>query len=225
MKYLALFVLSGLLWSGCFEIKEEVTLHADGSGTLVLTLDFRESKDQLREYWAAGQINGYRLPSEQDIHNLFRIVRNSMQLTKGMGQVSYSLDFDNFVGKVQAEFPDVATLNRALTAITKNLDWLYVPTIEAPQYDWTGREFKRYYPFPEPPDDFDYAQLPLMGRYVLETARVVGVYRFDLPVQEASHPAATVSPSRHAVRVELTLAELARRQATLENTVRLAPRP
>ncbi len=221
MKRLLLFILLPLLWSSCFEIREEVTLHADGSGTIVLTLDFSESKDQVREYWAAGNVNGYRLPGEQDIHNLFRIIRNSMQLSGGMTDVSYSLDFDNFTGRVQATFPDVATLNRALTAVTRNLDWLYVPTIEADQFEWSGGTFRRNFPFPEPPEDFDYDTLPMMTRYLLETARVVGIYRFDQQVQRATNPRAEVAANGKAVRIQLSLAELARREATLENDISL----
>lgn len=225
MPRLLLFVLLPLLWAGCFEIKEEVTMHADGSGTIVLTIDFGESKDQVREYWAAGNINGYRLPREEDIHNLFRIIRNSMQLSGGMTDVSYALDFENFTGKVQASFPDVATLNRALTAVTRNLDWLYVPTIEAPNFEWTGTTFRRLFPFPDPPDDFNYDKLPMMTRYMLESARVVGIYRFDQQVRGVSNPHAQVAANHRAVMVQLSLAELARRAASLENEIQLADQP
>lgn len=225
MKHLLCLGLLAFILSGCFEIREEVNLHADGSGTIVLTLDFSESKDQVREYWAAGNVNGYRLPAEEDFHNLFRIIRNSMQLSGGMTDVSYSLDFDNFTGQVRASFPDVATLNRALTAVTRNLDWLYVPPIEGDNFAWTGTTFKRLYPFPEPPEDFDYDKLPLMTRYLLETARVVGIYRFDQQVRRATNPHAELSANGKAVMVRLPLAELARRQTTLENDILLVDRP
>ncbi len=213
-----------LCGSSCFEIREEIDLQEDGSGYITLTLDFAQSKEQLREYWAAGQINGYRLPSEQDIHNLFRIVRNSIELTKGMGEASYTLDFDNFVGSVRAHFPDIHTLNEALTAVSQNLDWLYVPTFNQANYDFQGNEFHRCYPLAEPVTDFSYNDLPFMARFMLETTRLVGIYRFSQPIRQVSNPRAEIAPSQKAVRIELLLSELVQGQSTLDNCIILEPK-
>jgi hypothetical protein len=58
-----------------------------------------------------------------------------------------------------------------------------------------------------------------MQRYVLESATMTSIYRFDRSIRNVSHPKAQLSPSGKAVMLQLPLSELIKGTGTLSETV------
>src|SRR5690554_8221011 len=65
-KYLLLIVLTMSL-SSCFELIEDTTLHADGSGSYKLTLNLSSSTTRINSIMAMDTIDGKKVPSRQEL--------------------------------------------------------------------------------------------------------------------------------------------------------------
>ncbi len=218
MNRIFLFLLMGapLLLSGCFEVREELDIRDDGSGHLDLVVDLSQSQDQVRKYLQLEESNGGSL-SDKNVEAILHHVRASLANVKGLSNIETETDWNRYVLTLRCDFDHPETLNRAITYLTKQLAYLYVPPIEGKSFVWTGREFRRLFDYPIDPKEYE--SLPSMQRYLLETARWTSIYRFPKPVRRVSNEKAEISPSRRAVKLETSIADLARGTGTLENTI------
>ena len=66
--YLLLFSIL-ILFSGCFEIIEQVFLKNDGTGNFQLVLNMSKSKTRLNSISKMKTINGHDVPSKEEIKN------------------------------------------------------------------------------------------------------------------------------------------------------------
>src|SRR3546814_567554 len=118
---LLLFPLCAL-FSSCFQLIEEITLNTDGSGTLALTANLSQSRSKLASIMLLDSVNGYKVPSKQEVRKELEEVSNTLRSVQGISNVSHAVDFDNYILNIRFSFEDVANLNDITALIFDKLD-------------------------------------------------------------------------------------------------------
>ncbi|MCB0677201.1 MAG: hypothetical protein KDC30_10965, partial [Saprospiraceae bacterium] len=115
------------------------------------------------------------------------------------------------------DFTNVKDLNNAINFVADAINRTPFETIKLDNYDYTTKAFRRYFNYPVTLLDYD--QLPTMQRYMLETARIVSVYRFQKPIRTYTNEQAQVSASKKAIKLEQSVGALIKGDATIANSV------
>ncbi|RMG87749.1 MAG: hypothetical protein D6714_01735 [Bacteroidetes bacterium] len=206
-----------VLFTGCFEVREEVNVKEDGTGDMKLVINLSESKDNVRKYLGMEVADGVEVPKEENIEKILNHVLVVARGVKGLSNVAVESDYTDFIFSFTARFDNINAVNTAVTEVTRQLSYLFVPPIETKNFDYSGDKFIRYFDYPISPKE--YQSLPSMQRYVLETARAVSIYRFGRPIKDYSNKKAVLSPSGKAIKLEAKISELASGTATFANQI------
>ena len=224
MKSITLFSLLisfTLLFSSCFEISEEVNLNNNGSGDVKLTINLSESKQNLAAYLKGGKVEGQAIPSLEELKKEVENIKNALSKVKGMSEVKATTNFEEFVFTLSGKFDKVTTLNKAINKVADELNRSPLPTIKKDNFRHERNQFTRLFKYAKDlklsPEEFN--NLNFSARFVMESARYVSIYRFPKPVKKFSNKKAQLSPSKKAIKLEHTIAELARGEASIENTI------
>lgn len=220
MNYLKSITLSLsviLLFSNCFELREEVNVKEDGTGDLKLIINLSESKENVKKYLGSGDASGLAIPSQDNIDKILNHINVVVQGVKGLSEVETKSNYNDYVFTVSANFDNIEAVNQAVTNVSKQLSYLFVPPLESKNYSYSENQFVRHFDYPISADE--YKDLPSMQRYVMESARAVSIYRFGKSIREYSNTKATLSPSGKAIMLEAKIGELASGAATFENQI------
>jgi hypothetical protein len=215
---LSLFVSSLLLLNtGCFEILEEVDMNSDGSGTVTLTVDLSESKANISNYMEMNEVQGVAVPSKKEIEQEVARIKKALASSPGISEVRANSDFENFVFSVSGNFDKVNHLNNAVNNVIAAVNRFPFSTMDLDNFDYTDSSFRRYFNYPV--SMVDYQGLPTMYQYMLESARMVSMYRFQRPIRTCTNEKAVVSGDKRTIRLQHTLGEIIRGTGTIENSV------
>ena len=217
LKNTVLLLTMIVLFSGCFEIVEEVDMNSDGSGSAVLTIDMSESKDNLKNYMTMDEFNGVKIPKQTDIEKEIAKLKSVLQNYKGISNVKSQSDFDNFVFKLSGDFIDTKTLNKAINKVVGELNRSPFPAIKKDNFAATTNSFSRLFEYKINPDIYN--RLDFGTRFLLETARISGVYRFKKPIRKFTNKDAQLSPSKKAVLFKSNLAPLVKGEKSIKNDI------
>jgi len=206
--------------TSCFDVTEEVKMNADGSGELRLNIDLSQSKVNLAGYMNAGEINGVEIPSEAEIKSEIKKLKKALSKIKGISKVKAKSDFDEFVFEVTADFKNMKALNKAINASVKTFNQTPFPLPRFKHFSFKENKFSRLFNYTEErftQEEFD--GLMSVVRYLMESARVVSIYRFEESIKNVSNSKAKISPSKKAVMLEGNISEFATGKKTLENHI------
>jgi len=210
-----------LLFTSCFEITEEVDMNDNGSGDVTLTVNLSESKDNLKAYWKMDQVQGVEVPKKDEIEEEIAKVKKALSAVKGISNVKSTADYDEFIFTISSSFDNVKTLNKGINTVVAELNRTPLPTIKKDNFDFVPGKFTRLFSYASDLkfNDEEYNNLNMSARFVMETARVVSVYRFNKPVKSFTNKKAQLSPSKKAVKFESNIADLIKGQASIENEI------
>ncbi|MEL6926184.1 MAG: hypothetical protein AAFO94_19230, partial [Bacteroidota bacterium] len=138
---------------------------------------------------------------------------------EGISNVQLTKDYNEFIFSVTGNFANVTALNKAVNGLAEKMNRSPFPTLRRKNFSYTEGTFTRHFDYPV--DAEAYGKLNSMVRYVMETARVVSIYRFAQPVRRQSNEKARVSPSKKAVMMMTTLGSIAKGETTPANTIEL----
>ncbi len=212
-----------LLFSSCFEVREEVNVKDDGTGDIKLVVNFSESKENVKKYLGIGKAGDVNVPNVENLEKILNHALVTLRGIKGMSQVEAKKDYEDFIFTFSAKFDDLEAVNEAVSAVTKQLSYLYIPHLEEKNFSFADNQFTRHFDYPIEPAE--YKELPSMQRYFLESAKTVSIYRFGRTIEKYSNKRAILSPSGKAIKLETSLADLASGNATLENTISFKAKP
>lgn len=217
MKLFPFFILIFLL-SGCFEIREEVNMKADGSGEVSFVVNLSQSKDNVAKYMAMGSVEGYKVPKKEEVEANLAKMKSLISAVPGMSTVMTKSDWSNYIFSVSGRFAHVEALNKAMEIVAKEYDKEGKHAASGKSgFGYNNSQFRRFSTYPAKAKEF--AELPSMQRYVLESATMTSIYRFDRNIRNVSHPKAQLSPSGKAVMLTLPISELMKGTGTLSETV------
>ncbi len=212
-------LLLSLLLAGCFEVREEVNLKADGSGELSFVIDLSRSKGKMKQYMRMQRVESYRVPSEYEVETLLRTLKAGLQETEGITYVQTKSDWSNFIFTIDARFLRVDALNQALVKMGSHLQHVDMPPILETNFSYNTGSFKRFFDYLADPADL--TKLSAAQRHLLEASSAISIYRFEKKVKEMTHEKAIVSPSGKAVMLKVSLFDLLNGTGTMANAINL----
>ena len=112
-----LLISSTLFLQGCFEILEQVSVKADGSGTFQLVLNMSRSKTKINSIMKMKTVNGHDVPTKAEITSRIAEIEKTVSTTAGISNVKTQLDFDNYIATLNCNFTNVKSVNAAVKNI------------------------------------------------------------------------------------------------------------
>ncbi len=215
MKKILLFSFLAIFFTSCFEIVEEVNMKTNGAGQMVVTVNMSESKEDLKGYMDSGEVNGMNLPNQNELNSYLSQIEKTLESVNGMSNASASADFNEFIFTFAADFTSVKAMNVAVNKLTKELSRGMIAIDN--KYEYTNGQFTRSFGTMISAEDYD--KLPMMQRFVLESARMVSVYTFSKSVKKMTNQNAELSADDKVVKFKSTLGDIAKGTKSVHNTI------
>lgn len=220
MKYI--FGLLILLFSlgSCVEIIDDLTVKSDGSGTFKYTVNLSSSKVKINSLLALDSLDGKKVPSIAEIQEKIQYYKAKLEKKEGLSNVKADANFTDFILKVQIDFDNIQSLQKAIKEIvieenkeleSKELDhnWL----------TWDGTKLTRSIsPLPEKASQ----RIKKEDAEALQKGNYISITRFDRPVEKFENPQAQLSANKLAVMVKTNPYSLSQNTELLENTIYLS---
>ena len=216
MQIFTLLTLSFFL-TGCFEIFEEVDMNNDGSGSVVLTINGSQSKENLKNYMNTEEVQGVKVPKRADIDQTIDRIEAVLKGVKGISNVQTTTDYESFILKMTGDFANVKALNTAINEVSDELNRSAYETIKKDNFAYAKNKFSRLFDYPL--DKEIYNKLDFGARFVLETAQLTSIYRFNKKVKNVSNPKAEISPSGKSVKLKSNLSGFVKGEVNLANDI------
>jgi hypothetical protein len=215
--YKALFGLLILFsCTGCFEIVEQVSLTANGSGSYKVIANISQSKSNLNGIFAKDTLFGKPIPKISTISAKMEEAKNKMAQMPGISNVKLTKDFSNYVFNLTCDFKSVKDLDNALVKTIEYFDekGRKIPT---GNYAHDGTTFKRQVNYNYPSE----VRNNMAGQVsdILAKAKFTAIYRFPTPVKSVSNPKAKISPSGKAVLLTRDFLSVAKSKEAIANTI------
>ena len=116
-----IFLIGFLIFtlSSCIDIFDDITIHADGSGTYRYNINLSASKVKINSILALDSIDGQRVPKLPEIKEKIEYYRNKLEEKQGISNVKVNANYDDFLFKISCDFESVADLQEAIRDIVK----------------------------------------------------------------------------------------------------------
>jgi hypothetical protein len=211
--YLFIFFLP--LFSGCFDLIEEVNVHPDGSGSFFFEANLSQSKTKLETIMALDSLDGFKIPSKAQISRKIEDAASILRSAEGISLVSDKIDFDNYIFNMRFDFSQVKFLNQALASLHKSFE--PNKTIhETNGFRKDGAIFERMSEYKAPPEMKTAVKKELT---LLNDAFLTCIYRFDQPILHFSNPDAKLSKNGKAVLLKLSIPDILNGKKTISDII------
>lgn len=215
IKYF-LLLLPLLLLTSCFDILEKVNVKADGSGEYTVILNASKSKTRLASISKMETINGKKIPKKPEIEAKINEAARIFKATPGISNVKTSMDFDNYIIKLNCSFKRIENINAGLEQLkAKNIIGKMVPT-QIYSQNTAGKSFTR-----NKINTFksDYDKMSKADKEIFNDAKYISVLQFENSVKSQTNNAYSLSPNRKAVKLEVPVLDLILQKKPLQNTI------
>ncbi|GAA0893215.1 hypothetical protein GCM10009122_28940 [Fulvivirga kasyanovii] len=217
LSVLSIFVLLSTLTS-CFDIIDEITVNADGSGDITLTANLSKSKTKLASIMLLDSVNGHKVPAREDIEHALNEAVNYLKNSEGISNVSKKADFDNYVFSISCQFKSVNNIDNLLQEITKNLK--FKPLLVSYDFNAVKKTFSKNYTY-KPEAKAEYEKLKNDDKKVFDDASYTSIFRFENEVAASSNTAAKISKSKKAVMLRASALDVINGNINLTNKIQL----
>ncbi|MEM7484406.1 MAG: hypothetical protein AAF348_04285 [Bacteroidota bacterium] len=221
IKFCCLVVVA-LSTSSCFDILEEINLNKDGSGTLLFTVNMSKSKTKIASLMLLDSVNGYKVPTEDDIELALNDVVKHLEKSEGISNIKKTKDFENYIFSVSCNFEDITSLNGITSELIKEQNRREKTSFNTSNfaYDASQRVFERKFKYDSSiKKSFDY--LKKEDKKVFQDASFTSIYRFQEPVRTASNSNAKIAPSKKAVMLRVDAMSFILGEKTIQNKIKL----
>lgn len=176
-------ILLCVLFSSCFKITEKINHKSNQSGDYSLVIDFSDSWIKTRAAIMLGEVDGDKIPSENEMKQKLAQFRADASRIKGASKIYTSYDFNNYIFKLNFSYNSIETLNAVLNSINKEnkLD----------HFKESNGRFERIASYPIPKK--------LKEKEDLEKADITAIYTFDKVIKTVQNPNSKLSKSKKTV--------------------------
>ncbi|HSD06117.1 hypothetical protein [Flavobacterium sp.] len=204
------------LFQSCFEVIEEVKMKDDGSGHFNFVINFSQSKTKINSILKMQKINGYTIPSKDEIKKEASKIEALAQSTAGISNVKTNVDLTNYIFAIDLDFEKISNLNAAFLKLknSKKLD----PSINTDYFIFSDKKFVRTQKIPV---KTLYDKLEKADKEVFQTAKYTAVYKFDSTIKSYSNKNATPSKSKKAIKLNGAIINVINGSEKIENTITL----
>jgi hypothetical protein len=213
--YLSLILLS----ASCVDITDDLTIHADGTGTFKYVVNLSQSKVKVNSYLALDSLDGKKVPSIDEIKETINEYALKLEQKEGISNVKVETDFKNFILRFQCDFTSVANLQKAIKEIAqerdKNKEFKEINTVWV---SFDGDKLIRSVPTLTTQTT---SKLKKEDSEELKKGKYVSVTRFDQTIDRCENTSAIVNPSKTACMIKTNPYALIQNTKLLENTIYL----
>ena len=204
------------LFQSCFEVIEEVQMKDDGSGHFNFVINFSQSKTKINSILKMQKINGYTIPSKEEIRKEASKIEALTQSTAGISNVKTNIDLTNYIFTIDLDFQKISNLNTAFLKLknSKKLD----PSLSTDYFTFADKKFIRTQKIPV---KTLYEKLEKSDKEVFQTAKYTSVYKFDSTIKSFSNKNATQSKSKKAIKLNGSIMNVINGNEKIENTITL----
>ncbi|PZX95443.1 hypothetical protein DOS84_02440 [Flavobacterium aquariorum] len=204
------------LFQSCFEVIEEVKIKDDGSGHFNFVINFSQSKTKINSVLKMQKINGYVIPSKEEIKNEAAKLEALAQNTAGISNVKTNIDLTNYIFAIDLDFQKITNLNAVFLKL-KNSKKIS-PTIATDYFTFNDKKFIRSQKIPI---KALYDKLEKADKEVFQTAKYTSVYKFDSTIKSFSNKNAVTSKSNKAIKLNGSVINVINGNEKIENTITL----
>lgn len=215
-----LLLFTGIfLFTGCFEIVEDITIHKNGSGTFFYTINLSQSKTRLDGILQLDSTDGYRVPRRKEIDENILKTKQTLEKSPGITNVTTTNDWVNYIFTLKFDFNSVNNLNLAVETVSAELasDHKRIPEA-ADNFAFTGKIFDRKSHYDAKVQG---PKLTAQDKEILKNASYACIFRFDDLVSTNSNKDAKISKSGKSVMLKLNMLQLANGQKSIVNKITL----
>ncbi len=212
---LCLFVLCISLTS-CFELVEQISVNEDGTGEMTVTLNMFESKKKLQTFLEAPEsMHGYKAPDQEEVENFFKGVVATVSEVEGISDVKSDIYYEDFIFSISGSFADVSAMDEAVKKFTHGMSRGMVNLKN--EYRFEDGIFSRSFESPYKAEN--YSEIPMMQRVILESARMISVYRFEQEIKGMTSADTELSFDKKEARFESNLSDIVSGAKTINNEI------
>lgn len=215
LYFIPLFCLV-FLFQSCFEVIEEVQMNDDGSGHFNFVINFSQSKTKINSILKMEKINGYTIPSKEEIKSEVQKIAALAENTTGISNVATKVDLTNYIVAIDLDFQKISNLNAAFLKLkkSKKLD----PSFNTDYFSFANKQFIRSQ---KVPIKSFYDKLEKADKEVFRTAQYTSVYKFEATIKSFSNSKATPSKSKKAIKLNSSIMNVINGNEKIENTITL----
>lgn len=218
LKKIALLVISLLLFTSCFEIIEEITLHKNGSGTISITLNLSQSKSKIASIMLMDSINGFPIPSKSEITNFVTNTTKTIRNTSGVSNVKSKLDLANFILNFSCDFENVHALNQVIASFGDRKERIKINNQKHFTYNTSIPYFSRSYHYNL---SKEFSKIKTIDKNVLKESSYTTIYRFDQEIISTSNPLSKIAPNKKAVLIKVSGTDMLTGKQSIKNNIQL----
>ncbi|MCU0390495.1 MAG: hypothetical protein MUE81_05220 [Thermoflexibacter sp.] len=225
-RCLSIFISLFLLFSmtACFEVKEEISMKSDGSGTYTMLIDMSKSKNLLDIFMKMNENEDKVSPAEIDS----TFVKGAEDLNKmeGITNAQSVNDKKNYVFGMKFDFKDIDALNDALNETNRRK----YPELESfpPIYKLEKKNLERtnFFYFKGLTDFSEQSggdqQKVEQMRGILQTATFISIIRLPQgKIKKFSNDKFVLSEDKKELKLQANLLEVSEGKVNLENIVKI----
>lgn len=220
LRLLFLMACLPIVFSSCFEIIEEISMRADGSGDMTITINLSQSKTKVASILLMDSINGYKVPSKQVIQREINEAVADLKKMPGISNVKSTTDFTNYIGTITFSFKEVSNVNNISRKILETQK-IKTTNISTYSYNKATATFSRDYKYYASAQS-EFNKLKKEDKDVFKTATYTSIYRFPATIAKHSNPLAKVSKSQKAVMQKCSVMDLINGKTSVTNVVQLS---
>jgi hypothetical protein len=204
------------LFQSCFEVIEEVKLKDDESGHFNFAINFSQSKSKINSVLKMEKINGYTIPSKDEIRKEVSKLEALAQNTTGVSNVKTNIDLTNYIFVIDLDFEKISNINAVFLKLknSKKLD----PKITTDYFTYADKKFIRSQ---KVPIKALYDKLGKADKEVFENAKYTSVYKFESTIKSFSNKKATTAKSNKAIKLNGSVINVINGIEKIENTITL----
>ena len=212
---LCLFLLCISLTS-CFELVEQISINEDGTGEMTVTLNMFESKKKLQTFMEAPEsMHGYKAPDQAEVEIFFKGVVATVSEVEGISNVKSDIYYEDFIFSISGSFDDVSAMDEAVKKFTHGMSRGMVNLKN--EYKYENGLFTRTFESPYKADTYD--EIPMMQRIILESAKLISVYRFEKAISGMTSADTELSFDKKEARFESNLSDIVSGAKTINNEI------
>jgi hypothetical protein len=208
-----------VLLQSCFDVVEQITLNNNGSGTYTVTLNLSKSKTKLNSIAKMKTVNGYEVPSKDEIKTKIDQVVAVVAKTAGITNAKSKVDLTNYIVTIDCNFANITNINTALKNVTKMDGGKEAKELDnAYSYNAATKTFVRSNKvnFKEM-----YKKVNAADKEVFTGAGFTSIIKFEGTVASSSNKTAVTSPSKKAIMLKANALDIISGKTSIENTIKL----
>ncbi|WP_282042100.1 hypothetical protein [Winogradskyella flava] len=216
-------LFSFTLFTSCFEILEEINFNADGSGKMLVTFNLSKSKSKIASIMLLDSVNGYKVPSKEDISIALKEAKNHLKTIDGISNINTTKDFDNYIFTISCDFSSTANLDAVFKDLISKHNKKSKTNFNTTNFSFnnSANSFKRLFSY----DDSikrNFYKLNSEDRKIFKDANYTSIYRFENEIEQVSNANAKVSPNKKAVFLKVDFMSLILGKKNIANTIQLS---